>query len=132
MNHRIQHFLRYLVPAFGAVVFLLAGFPAFAAEHVSFKKDILPIFQARCVSCHQPGQPGFEASGLDLRTYAGLMKGTKFGAIVVPGDAFMSNLNVLIEGRADPAIRMPHNQKPLSWRVRDLIKRWVDQGARNN
>jgi Planctomycete cytochrome C len=57
-----------------------------AAEPQSFSEDILPIFKGRCVSCHQAGGEGYEKSGLDLTTYEGLMKGTKFGAMVIPRD----------------------------------------------
>jgi len=53
-----------------------------AAEPQSFSEDILPIFKGRCVSCHQSGGAGYEKSGLDLTSYEGLMKGTKFGAMV--------------------------------------------------
>ena len=55
-----------------------------AAEPQSFSEDILPIFKGRCVSCHQSGGAGYEKSGLDLTSYEGLMKGTKFGAMVAP------------------------------------------------
>ena len=57
--------------------------PVCAAESQSFSEDILPIFIGRCVSCHQPGGAGYEKSGLDLSSYEGLMKGTKFGAMVI-------------------------------------------------
>ena len=40
---------------------------------------LVPIFVGRCVSCHQPSGEGTEKSGLDLTSYAGVMKGTKFG-----------------------------------------------------
>lgn len=123
------------VPAAAAVLFALAaGFaPGKAAAHtISFKEDILPILQVRCVACHQPGGEGYEKSGLDLRSYEGLMKGTKFGPIVVPGNALISNLNVLVEGRADPALRMPHGKRKLSSCDRINLRRWVNQGAKNN
>ena len=47
---------------------------------VSFKEDILPLLKWRCASCHESGGAGYEKSGLDLTSYAGVMKGTKFGA----------------------------------------------------
>lgn len=105
---------------------------AAATEHASFKAQVFPILRQHCIECHQPGGLGYEASGLDLRTYEGLMKGTRYGPIVVPGDAFSSNLNVLVEGRANPGIRMPYHGKKLSRWERVLIRRWVNRGARNN
>ncbi len=126
-------------PSMGASLFavtLLAGtvtvVPAWA-EHASFKDEVFPIIQKYCVACHRPGGKGFEKSGLDMTSYEGLMKGTKHGPVVVPGDAFLSNLNVLIEGRASPEIKMPHGGKkgPTKWE-RHLIRAWVNRGAKDN
>lgn len=103
-----------------------------AAQEVSFKLDVLPILENHCVKCHQPGGPGYEASGLDLRTYASLMQGTKHGKIVVPGDPLTSNMMVLIEGRADPSIRMPHHERPLLKQQIEILRDWVAQGAKDN
>ena len=94
-------------------------------QPVSFKLEMQPILQHACVSCHQLGGQGYEASGLDLRSYASLMKGTKYGAIVLPGDAFTSNIMVLLEGRASPAIKMPLHQKPLRTEYIDVIRQWI-------
>src|SRR5262245_47730413 len=103
-----------------------------AAEPQSFSEDILPIFQGRCVSCHQPGGQGYEKSGLDLTTYEGLMKGTKHGAMVVPRDPESSNLVWLLDWRASPELRMPHGKKKLSICDRNAIRAWIREGAKNN
>lgn len=99
---------------------------------ISYSEDIAPIFKGWCVSCHQPGGEGFEHSGLDLSTYAGLMKGTKFGPMVIPGDPDLSNLIQLIDGRAAPEIRMPYGHKPLPNCLRQNIWTWIFQGAKDN
>ena len=101
-----------------------------AAEVTSFAEDIYPIIQIRCLSCHIPGGAGYEASGLDLRTYEGLMKGTRFGPMVVPGNVIESNLLTMIEGRAE--IHMPFNKKLLTKCERLPFRRWVQQGAKDN
>ncbi len=131
-NHR--KFSSITTPAvLGAVLLVGAFTPAPArAEHAGFKDEIFPIIKKYCVSCHQQGSQGFEKSGLDMTTYEGIMKGTKFGPIVVPGDAFSSNLNVMIEGRAARHLRMPYHGKELSKWQRLIIRRWVNRGARNN
>jgi mono/diheme cytochrome c family protein len=103
-----------------------------AAEPQSFSEDILPILQGRCVSCHQPGGAGYEKSGLDLTTYEGLMKGTKFGAMVIPRDPDGSNLMWLLDWRASPEVRMPHGKKKLSICDRNAIRAWIREGAKNN
>ncbi|MDA1089931.1 MAG: hypothetical protein O3A85_06435 [Proteobacteria bacterium] len=126
---RLPAFITGII-AFGAA--LVIGTPAGGGEHASFSRDVLPILQQHCGECHQPGGAGQQKSGLDLSTYEGVMKGTNFGAIVVPGNSFTSNLSVLIEGRARPEINMPHNRAPLSKWQRHLIRRWIDKGAKNN
>jgi Planctomycete cytochrome C len=97
---------------------------------VSYAEDIAPIFRGWCVSCHQPGGQGYNASGLDLTSYDGVMKGTKFGTMVIPGDPDSSNLIVLIDGRAK--IQMPYGHKPLPACLRQNIWTWIFQGAKNN
>lgn len=113
--------------------FLLMAFPALALAEVSYKNDIKPILHDYCMSCHQPGGKGYEASGLDMRTYKSLMKGTKFGSVIKPGDSFTSILNELVEGRAHSSIKMPLGiEGGLSKKNIDILKKWVDQGAKNN
>ena len=99
---------------------------------VSYADDVAPIFKGRCVSCHQPGGEGYTKSGLDLTSYEGLMKGTKFGPMVIPGEPDASSLMALIDWRAAPELRMPHGKKKLSSCDRDAIWSWIRQGAKNN
>lgn len=120
-----------LINALLASCLLLTG-NGFAGDknRTSFKEDVQPILQYRCLECHKTGAPGVAYSGLNLETYDGLMKGTRFGPVVVPGNAMVSNLNVLVEGRA--GIRMPHNRKRLTSCELDILRTWVNQGAKNN
>jgi mono/diheme cytochrome c family protein len=98
----------------------------------SFIEDVMPIFRGRCVSCHQPGGEGYEKSGLDLTSYAGVMKGTRHGPMVLPGDPQGSNLIWLLDWRASPELRMPHGKKKLSTCDRDAIRAWIAEGAKDN
>jgi Planctomycete cytochrome C len=134
------------LPLAGAALFALAlaalpfAIHPAAAQHapppnplvVSYKDDLAPIFRGYCASCHAPGGEGYEQSGLDLTSYQGLMKGTKFGPMVVPGQPDASSLVVLIEGRAAPQLRMPHGQKQLPSCLRNEIWTWIFQGAKDN
>jgi hypothetical protein len=132
---------------FGAAIFLgfvtvgsallsssyeLCAAPAPKSPTVSFSEDILPLLKWRCSSCHQSGGEGVEKSGLDLTTYEGIMKGTKFGPMVIAGDPESSNLMLLLDWRASPALRMPHGKKQLSKCDRDSIRTWIREGALNN
>ena len=118
------------------IIFGSALLPACSQERtetVSFSKDVLPILQSRCFECHTKGGAGQKASGLNMETYADLMKGTKFGPVIKPNDSLSSTLMILIEGRADPSINMPHgNRKPLTKEQIQTIGKWIDQGAKNN
>lgn len=103
-----------------------------APRGVSYAQQVQPILSANCSECHVEGHPGAVASGLVTTSYDALMKGGKFGPLVKPGDAFTSALNMLVEGRVDPSIRMPHGRKKLSDDEIKILKNWVDQGAKNN
>jgi hypothetical protein len=103
-----------------------------AQPTISFAEDILPLLKWRCGSCHQSGGPGYEKSGLDLTSYEGVMKGTKFGPMVIPREPEMSNLMLLLDWRVKAEIRMPHGKKKLSTCDRNAIRTWIREGARNN
>jgi len=105
--------------------------PACAQQpHISFAEDIAPIFRGWCASCHQPGGEGFNASGFDVTSYDTVMKGTKFGPMIIAGQPDSSNLIVLIEGRGQ--IKMPYGHKALPACLRQNIWSWIFEGAKNN
>lgn len=115
-----------VVLAFSALTLLLAGC---GDKTVTYQSDIKPIIDANCASCHVPGGQGYEKSGLRMDTYEGLMKGTKFGAVVIPGSSVSSTLYRLVAGEAHPSIRMPHGQASLPDEQIKTIATWIDQGA---
>jgi len=97
---------------------------------LSYQANIKPLLDAKCVSCHVPGGAGYEQSGLRLDSYDAMMKGTKFGAVVVPGSSVSSTLYRLVSGQADPSIRMPHGQAALPDADVAMVAAWIDQGAK--
>ncbi len=100
---------------------------------MSFSQDVKPILDANCIQCHQAGGEGEVASGFNMETYDSLMKGTRFGPMIIAGDVEGSNILVLMEGRADPSISMPHGQQEtISKQDIQTIRLWIEQGARNN
>ena len=100
---------------------------------VSYQKDVVPILDKHCKSCHVPGQPGYVVSGFELGSYDTLMKGTQFGPVVLPRHPLTSVLVMLIEGRVDPSLKMPHGDASTPSQDEILtIRRWVEQGAKNN
>ena len=100
---------------------------------VSFSQDVQPIINQHCVACHEAGGQGEAASGLNLTSYEDVMKGTNAGPMVIAGDVEGSNLIVLIEGRADPSISMPHgDNEPVAKKDIQTLRTWIGQGAKNN
>ena len=57
---------------------------------------------------------------------------TKPARDVKPGDSLSSVLIMLVEGRADPSIKMPHGKDSLPKEQIEVLKKWVEQGAKNN
>jgi WD40 repeat protein/mono/diheme cytochrome c family protein len=100
--------------------------PADAPARVSYYKQVRPIFQANCQGCHQPAKAGgrYVMTALDK-----LRAGGESGEpAVVPGKPDESRLVEMItpaEGKAD----MPRGRKPLSDPERELIARWIAEGA---
>jgi len=100
---------------------------------VSYKETIVPLLTEHCGRCHEADGPGTQKSGLAMDSYEQLLKGTHIGPVIKPGDATGSTLMSLIEGRADPAIRMPldgHN--PVSPKEIKILRQWIDEGAKDN
>ena len=99
---------------------------------VSFKQDVYPILSENCLSCHKPGTEGYIKSGLSMENYDAVMKGTKFGSVIVAGSHISSTLVLLLERKGHPSINMPKDKAPLADSQIEVIRKWIDQGAKNN
>jgi mono/diheme cytochrome c family protein len=104
------------------------GTPVAPAERVEFRRDIQPIFEASCIKCHGATR---QRSQLRLDSGSFALHGGVMGPVIVPGDSARSRLVQLISG-LDPAERMPQppTAPALSPEKIQLIRRWIDQGAR--
>ncbi len=61
------------------------------------------------------------------------MRGSLYGPVVVPGNSRMSPLNMLVEGRAGDLSRiLKKKHDPMTNNEIEILRLWVDQGARNN
>jgi hypothetical protein len=121
MNHR--RLLLGLV-----VVGAASAGPASAqvGRDVSFAKDVQPILERRCMSCHGPAQRG----GLKMDNFANLMTGGQSGAVIVPGKTAESLLVQLIEGKDGK--RMPPQPPGLTPVEILTLRTWVQQGAKDD
>jgi hypothetical protein len=85
-----------------------------------FQRDVLPIFEAKCVRCHGGKQ---RAGGLDMRSVPALLKGGNSGAAYVPGRADKSLLVDLIHFNEMP----PKKEKNRVGKEElDRIRAWID------
>lgn len=103
-----------------------------------YSTTIQPIFDQSCGSsdCHSGGPNGY-AAGLDLTSYNGLIRGSRFGTVVVSGSPFMSHLVQTInpsDTTLSPisSVQMPASRNPLQEDEVQAIVRWVRNGARND
>lgn len=115
-----------------ALLGLAACGPQSQQPTVSFKSDIKPLLDHNCTECHTENGTGTQASGLQTVTYETLMKGTKFGPVIVPGNAEHSTFYRLIAGKVDPSIQMPHGKEKLAEADVKKVEDWIQQGAKNN
>lgn len=110
-------------------------------REISFANDVQPIFAEHCAECHDQAGEGYDASSFSIADYDSVMRGTKFGPVVIPGSSISSNLYLVIAEKTAPEIQMPpHHPKslptgrgaPLSEGQIETIRAWIDQGAKNN
>lgn len=98
-------------------IVLFAGF-ALAADPATFHKDVLPILQKNCQSCHRPGQIA-PMSFLDYestRPWARAMKAAVVTRKMPPWFA-------------DPQFGHFANDRSLKPREIEIISQWADAGA---
>ena len=112
--------------------FVLASSAAFAADPpVDFNRDIRPILSNTCYKCHGFDQAKREA-GLRLDTQEGSLEKLESGATaIVPGKHAESEVFKRLTA-TDPGERMPpaDSGKTVTPEQIELIKRWIDQGAK--
>jgi hypothetical protein len=75
-----------------------------------------PLFTTKCGSCHGANA----TAGLNLTTYAGAMKGSSNGPVIIPGDSAHSKLVEIQSGS---------HFANLSAQELDAVKKWIDAGA---
>lgn len=95
-----------------------------AASAVSFSKDLQPLLQESCVSCHGGERT---SRALDLKTFESLMAGSQNGAVIVPGQADSSKLVQAIQSG-----KMPKRGTKWTADQLKLLVDWVNAGAQNN
>jgi hypothetical protein len=108
-----------------------------AGEPIDFTNHVLPILEGRCFSCHQEpydknGRTIQPKAGLALNTYELVMKGNLDNTVVTAGDVEDSYLHEVLTLDEDDDMFMPPKGGPLSPEQIDIIKRWIEEGAKPN
>ena len=116
----------------GCLLIMLSFLFAGCSKQVSFSENVMPILQAKCLSCHAEGAQGLAASGFSVESYEQVMKGTRNGPVIEPGYSYFSTLQIVVEHAAGPSTSMPKNAAKLSSGEIQIIGEWIDQGAKNN
>src|SRR5207237_10869008 len=97
--------------------------PRPAGSAPTFAKDVRPIVQAKCATCH--GNNNKKKGDLDLRTLDALLKGGESGPVVVRGQSDKSLLWESVENGT-----MPPGKNKLSAAEKDTLRRWIEGGAK--
>ena len=102
------------------VLFAFATITAFAADNAipTFSKEIAPIFNEHCVTCHRPG----EAAPMSLRTWTEARPWAKSIRQQVAS-------RVMPPWHAEPGVNHFANDRRLSDAQVSAIIKWVDAGA---
>ncbi len=110
------------LPAFALALLLPAL--ATAAEPVDFAKQVRPLFEQHCTSCHGAAK---QKGGLRLNSGAAVLKGGLEGPVVAPKKSGESKLIHALHGTHDLDQMPPKGKLPDADLA--LIARWIDEGA---
>ena len=130
MKTALTAFRPYLTLAAAALATLPDGAQAAAGSKISFNRDVRPILSDNCFACH-----GFDAktreAGLRLDTPEGAYKADKDGAQPIkPRDLTASSVwQRIIATDPDDIMPPPESHKKLTAAQRDILKRWIEEGA---
>lgn len=97
-------------------------------DNVSFALDIQPILTAECATCHNPTE--VEPDFREGYAYESMEDLIDEGG-VIPGDAEGSELVEMLEFRSEDGNNMPP-AGPLTPTEIALIKKWIDEGVKDN
>ncbi len=104
--------------------------PVKQAKRIDFARDIRPILANHCWACHGPDEKTREAGlRFDVRDVA-IAKLKSERRAIVPGDAKSSALIARIHAvKESQRMPPPDSKKPLSDAQKQLLKRWIEEGA---
>ncbi len=85
-----------------------------------FQKDVLPVFEEKCIRCHGAKR---RDGKLDMRTLAALLEGGVTGPAIKPGNAKKSLLIELIHYKEMP----PKKKRPFITPTElEMLRHWIN------
>ena len=119
----ITHGENYLFEAFQTKKAL----PPFSENNTIYETAIFPIFEAKCLACHNDQKVKGE---LNMSSIEKILKGGKHGGIWKVGDALNSHLIQRANLPLDEKEHMPPKGKPqLTTDEIALLTAWINEGA---
>ena len=96
------------------------------AAGVSFSADVQPIFDRKCVACHPVAYP-----------YLDLRPGRSYAELVRVSARTRPAFERVLPGRPELSYLLTHPPDPslrglLDEEERDVITRWIEEGAKDN
>jgi uncharacterized membrane protein len=116
------------------IILLVLFLTGCSKKPVSYRDDIQPILNDRCVTCHGPEKAATKVVLTSYEKLMGSQASKSKKSIVVAGNPSESWL-YLRSGTEQPHFRMPPDSStvtPLSAKEVELIGKWILQGAKNN
>ena len=123
---RIQLIPWVLFTAFSNLNIALATEPA-----IDFRRQILPVLSEHCTICHGLDESN-RKGGLRLDVASFAYQGGESGTPAIsPGNSATSLLIQRITSTdSDSVMPPPHANKAISGAQSDLLRKWIDQGAK--
>ena len=97
-----------------------------SAEKIDFARDVKPILESTCLSCHGQEKP---KGSLQLTTRAKAEQGGENGPALVPGNPAKSPLYTSTILPAGHDNIMPPKGDTLAKSQAETLRQWVEQGA---
>ena len=96
------------------------------AKPIDFSHEIVPLLKKHCVKCHAGDS---KKGGFSFNTRTDLLEGSENGPVIEAGKADDSRL-IHVVVSTDVDTRMPPEGERLNKAEVDLLKRWINQGAK--
>ena len=109
----------------------LTSLHAAAPSKIEFNRDVRPILSENCFACHG-FDPKHREADLRLDTFDGATQDRDGSRGIVPGDLSKSDAWQRITSEDKDEIMPPpkSHKPPLTARQREILKTWIEQGAK--